>query len=77
MSVREYAGQQGMSSDRLAYWVRRVEREAQEPRLLPVRMREPAVVPGPLELRSPSGWTMRLGAGTEPAWLAALLSGLR
>jgi hypothetical protein len=30
-----------------------------------------------LELRSPSGWTMHIGVGADPAWLAALLLGLR
>lgn len=77
MSAREYAEQQGFSLERLTYWARRAEREAQGHRLLPVQVQAAASVPGLLELRSPSGWTVRIGAGTEPGLLAAVLSGLR
>jgi hypothetical protein len=74
--IQAYAEQCGLPADRLGYWARRLQREAQAAQLLPVRVQPPAMA-GDVELRSPSGWTMRVGAGCEPAWLAALLSGLR
>lgn len=77
MSAQEYAEQQGFSLERLTYWARRAEREAQGQRLLPVQVQAALPVPALLELRSPTGWTMRFGAGTEPSWLAAVLSGLQ
>ena len=77
MPVREYAEQEGLPLERLTYWARRVERESQSSQLLPVHVQVPSTMSSVLELRSPSGWTMRIGAGTEPNWLAAVLSGLR
>jgi hypothetical protein len=77
MPAQEYAAQQGFPLERLTYWARRVERESQGPKLLPVHVQVASTVAAVLELRSPSGWTMRVGAGAEPGWLAAVLSGLR
>jgi hypothetical protein len=76
LSIQAYAEQCGLPADRLNYWARRLQREAQAVQLLPVRVQQPATGAG-VELHSPSGWTLRLGAGCEPAWLATLLSGLR
>jgi hypothetical protein len=76
-SVQAYADQHGLLAVRLNYWVKRVEREAQSAQLVPVRIQQPAVAATGLELHSPSGWTMRIDPRVEPAWLAALLSGLR
>lgn len=77
MPAREYAEQQGFPLERLTYWARRVERESMLPQLLPVQVQVSSAAPATIELRSPSGWTMRVGAGTEPNWLATVLSGLR
>ena len=78
-SVQAYADQHGVPVARLNYWVKRVEREARLTQLLPVRVQQPlttATMNG-LELRGPSGWTLRIDSGVGAAWLAALLSGLR
>jgi len=45
--------------------------------LLPVRAQQPTTSAAPLELRSPSGWLMRIEAGVDPAWLAAVLQALQ
>jgi putative exporter of polyketide antibiotics len=44
--------------------------------LLPVRISAPGTA-STLELRSPSGWSMRIDAGVDAAWLARLLRELR
>jgi hypothetical protein len=77
MPAQEYAQQEGFSVERLTFWARRVERESQGSQLLPVQVHMPLAMSAMIELRNPSGWTMRVGADTEPAWLAAVLSGLR
>lgn len=77
MPAREYAEQHGFPLERLTYWARRVERESMLPQLLPVQVHVPSAAAATIEVRSPSGWTMRVGTGTEPGWLAAVLSGLR
>jgi hypothetical protein len=77
MAAQEYAQQQGYSLERLTFWARRVERESQGPQLLPVQVHVPLAMSAVIELRNLSGWTMRIGADTDPAWLAAVLSGLR
>ena len=76
MAVQAYADQHGVPAIRLTYWVKRVEREAQPAQLMPVRIQQPVSTSG-LELHGPSGWSMRIDPRVEPAWLAALLSGLR
>ena len=70
------ADEHGFAAARLNYWVKYVEREGQSTQLVPVRIPQPAAAAG-LELRSPTGWTVRVDPRVEPAWLAALLSGLR
>jgi hypothetical protein len=76
LPVQAYADQCGFPAERLKYWARRLQREAQAPQLMPVRIHAPVTSMG-LELRSPSGWTMHIGVGADPAWLAVLLLGLR
>ena len=61
---------------RFNYWIKRLDREAHMAQLVPVRIQQP-VSAAELTLHGPSGWTMRINARVEPAWLAALLSGLR
>jgi hypothetical protein len=75
-SVQSYADQHGLAVARFNYWVKRLKREAEMAQLVPVRLQQP-VASAELALHSPSGWTMRIDARVEPAWLAALLSGLR
>lgn len=72
-----YATENNLSVDRLRYWSARIGREARGTRLLPVHVQPPAAVAAPLELRSPSGWLMRIEAGVDPAWLATVLQALR
>ena len=74
--VQAYADQHGFSAARLNYWVKQVERDAHSAQLLPVRAPAPIAAAG-LELRSPSGWIVRIDPRVEPGWLASLLSGLR
>ena len=75
-SMQSYADQHELPAARFDYWVKRLEREAQMAQLVPVRIQQP-VAPEELALQSPSGWTMRIDARVDPAWLAAVLSGLR
>jgi hypothetical protein len=79
MSVQAYADQHDLLAARLNYWVKRVEREARSAQLLPVRVQQTVAMSAQarLELHGPSGWTLHIDSGVEPAWLAALLSGLR
>lgn len=76
LSADAYAREHDIGLERLKYWARRVERDAGRPQMLPVRV-SAAVAPAPLELRSPSGWSMRMDGGVDAAWLAKLLQGLR
>lgn len=56
-----YVAENNLSADRLRYWSARISREAQGARLLPVRaQQQPITAAAPLELRSPSGWLMRI-----------------
>jgi hypothetical protein len=75
-SSQSYAEQHEMPDARFNYWIKRLEREAQLAPLVPVRIRQP-VATAELALHGPSGWTIRIDARVEPAWLAAVLSGLR
>ena len=75
-SMQSYVNQHKLPAARFNYWVKRLQREAQMARLVPVRMQQPAAT-AELALHSPSGWTMRIEARVDPAWLAAVLSGLR
>ena len=76
MTAQAYAHEHDIGLERLKYWARRVERASSAGPLLPVRVSAP-VAPAPLELRSPSGWSMRMDSGIDAAWLATLLLGLR
>lgn len=76
-SVQAYADEHRLPAVRLNYWVRRVQREEQSGQLVQVRIQQPAMPAARLELHSPSGWTIRIDPHVEPAWLAALLSGLQ
>ena len=76
LSAEGYAGKHDIDLERLKYWARRVERTSNGAQLLPVRISAP-VASAPLELRSPSGWSMRMDAGVDAAWLARLLQELR
>jgi len=76
LPVQAYAHEHNIGVERLKYWVRRIERMANGTQLLPVRI----VSPGsstPLELRSASGWSLRMDGGVDAAWLARLLQELR
>ena len=75
-AMQSYADQHKLPAARFNYWIRRLAREAQMAQLVPVRIQQP-VVTAELALHSPSGWTMRVSAHVEPAWLATVLSGLR
>ena len=77
MPAQEYAQQQGYPLERLTFWTRRIERETHGPQLLPVQVRMAPAMSVGIELRSQSGWSMRVGADIDPSWLAAVLSGLR
>jgi len=71
-----YASAHGIGVERLKYWSRRAKHASNLPSMMPVRVG--AVIPtGPLELRSPSGWTMRMDVSVDTAWLAKLLRELR
>jgi hypothetical protein len=76
LSADAYAREHDIGLERLKYWARRVERGVVRPPMLPVRV---SAVAGssPLELRSPSGWSLHVDGGVDAAWLARLLQGLR
>ena len=76
LPVEDYAREHDISLERLEYWARRVKRGLARPPMLPVRV---SVVAGssPLELRSPSGWSLHVDGGVDAGWLARLLQGLR
>ena len=76
LTAEAYAREHDIGLERLMYWARRIKRAADGVQLLPVRVTVPAAA-SPLELRSPSGWSMRMGAGVDPVWLARLLHALR
>jgi hypothetical protein len=76
LSAEAYAHEHDIGLERLKYWARRVERGVVRPRMLPVRVSTVAAS-SPLELRSPSGWSLRVDGGVDAAWLAQLLQGLQ
>jgi len=76
LSAEAYCRDHDIGVERLKYWARRVERAAGSPQLLPMRIGVPSCAPA-LELRSPSGWSMRMDTGVDAAWLARLLQELR
>jgi hypothetical protein len=76
LSAAAYTREHDIDLERLKYWARRVERAASGATLLPVRTSAP-VAAAPLELRSPSGWSMRMDGGVDAVWLARLLQELR
>lgn len=76
LSAEAYCRDHDIGLERLKYWARRVERVADSPQMLPVRISPPKTA-ATLELRSPSGWSMRMDAGVDAAWLAKLLRELR
>lgn len=76
LSAEAYAREHDIGLERLKYWARRVQRGVARPHMLPVRVSTVAAA-SPLELRGPSGWSLRLDGGVDAAWLATLLQGLR
>lgn len=79
LSLTAYAEQFNYPVERLRYWSQRLRREERVAPFVPVRV-HPSVhlaAPAAIELRGPSGWLVSLDAGADPAWLAALLSGLQ
>ncbi|WP_027867333.1 IS66 family insertion sequence element accessory protein TnpA [Massilia alkalitolerans] len=76
LTAEAYASEHDIGLERLMYWARRVKRASGGGQLLPVRVAVPAAA-SPLELRSPSGWSMRMDAGVDSVWLARLLQELR
>ena len=76
LSAQAYAHEHNIGVERLKYWVRRIERMASGTQLLPVRIGSPGSST-PLELRSASGWSLRMDGGVDAAWLARLLQELR
>jgi len=76
LSAQAYAHEHHIGVERLKYWARRIERMADGAQLLPVRISTPATS-SPLELRSASGWSLRMDGGVDAVWLARLLRELR
>ena len=76
LSIAAFAEQFNYSVERLRYWSQRQHREGRAASFVPVRVQSAALGVA-IEIRGSSGWSMRLEAGTDPAWLASLLSGLR
>lgn len=76
LPVQAYAHEHNIGVERLKYWVRRIERMASGTQLLPVRIGSPGSST-PLELRSASGWSLRMDGRVDAAWLARLLQELR
>jgi hypothetical protein len=76
ISIASYAAQLSYPADRLRYWAQRLRREERAAPLIAVQV-QPSASTSAIELRGPSGWSLRLDAGADPAWLAAVLSGLR
>ena len=59
LSADAYSRQNDFAVERLKYWARRVERDARGGQLLPVRVSAVATL-APIELRGPSGWSVRM-----------------
>lgn len=76
LSIAAFAEQFNYSVERLRYWSQRQHREERTAHFVPVQVQS-AAVGAAIEIRGSSGWSMRLAAGTDAAWLASLLSGLR
>ena len=76
LSAQAYAHEHKIGVERLQYWARRIERMAGGAQLLPVRISTPAAS-NALELRSASGWSLRMDGGVDAVWLARLLQELR
>lgn len=79
LSITAFAEQFSYPLERLRYWSQRLRREERTAPFVPVRVQTlthlaPSAA---IELRGPSGWSVKLDAGADPVWLAALLSGLR
>ena len=72
LSAETYCRDHDIGVERLKYWARRVERAASSPQLLPVRISAPGTASA-LELRSSSGWSLRMDTGVDAVWLAGLL----
>jgi hypothetical protein len=75
LSAQVYAHENNIGLECLKYWVRRIDRIASGPKLLPVRVGNPASS-APLQ-RNASGWSRRIDGGADGVWLARLLQKLR
>src|SRR5436309_1725098 len=81
---RAFALRRGLSVHTLQSWIYRYRRQYPSsrrrplavPRLVEVRVAAATVAAGPLELLLPSGVTVRVAPGTEPAWASALVKAL-
>jgi hypothetical protein len=71
-----YCQRHGLSSKRLAYWIKRLPTAEQSPlTVVPVTVTQPAAA-GEFLLRHASGSQLALPAGVDVAWLAGLLRGM-
>lgn len=81
LSQRDFAEQRELSLGTLRFWIYKLQRETKAPRFLPVH-----VVASPAQARAaggelievalPRGVLLRFAAGTDPSYLAQLLSAL-
>lgn len=70
-----FARQHGLPKRQLNYWINRLTPSNSEPVLVPIRIKRDEVARD-LQLMSPSGWTLTLGADVPALWLVELLRGL-
>lgn len=73
---KAFASKRGIPLATLQSWIYRRRRERSLPRLVEVRVAPPIRDSGPAEILLPNGVTVRVGAGTEPAWASALIKSL-
>lgn len=73
---RAFSSKRGVPLTTLQSWIYRRRRDRSSSRLVEVRVAPAARDFGPAEIALPSGVTVRVGAGTEPAWTSALIKAL-
>ena len=74
---KAFASKRGIPLTRLQSWIYRRRRpRPSSARLVEVRVSTPPQDFGPLEIVLPSGITVRVSVGTEPAWTSALVKSL-